>query len=109
MAAKSKKYTDYTKTETKKVEKPKVSTDEITVEAEVTYVPDEFVVTCELLNFRSTPKIEDNVMVVLHKGDVLVHNSLTMNDAPRDWIFVEFENNGVKVAGYVMRKFLKHV
>lgn len=116
MATKTKKYTDYSKKQAKteaivanepieSVEKP--ATKAKTVHTK--YEPEKYVVTCDLLNFRSTPEIGDNLMLQLPKGETLIHNALLMDPAPEGWIFVEHEKAGVKVGGYVMRKFIERV
>ena len=116
MASKTKKYTEYSKKSTK-VEEPVVNEPAEAVEEPVAkekpvakkYEPEKYRVTCQLLNFRSMPKVEDNIMLQLPTGEILIHDERTASKAPKDWIAVEYEKGAFKVGGYVMRKFIERV
>lgn len=62
------------------------------------------VVDCQMLNVRTEPTTESEVMVVINKGEEVI---VRIPDFTEDWHFIEFHKSPMTITGYVMSKFIE--
>lgn len=64
-------------------------------------------VTCPKLNFRQSPTSEeDNIVMVLNEGDEV---KVINEEDNLGFVFAEYEDNGIVIGGYLMKKFIERV
>lgn len=59
---------------------------------------------CQMLNVRTEPSTESEVMVVINKGEEV---TVRIPDFAEGWHFIEFHKTPMTITGYVMTKFIE--
>ena len=62
-------------------------------------------VSCDLLNVRAMPVVEDNIMCMISKDTEIEFERL---DDP-EWLMAKISDNGVTITGYVMSQFIEEI